>query len=190
MRGLIAASSSMAEIERAPALAIDFGEPEDRGREERGDIGSISSMIKANLGDCLRTRIIRKVVREDSPWGEIGKAVETTQRDEEIRRSLPPRTISHWYFSEGVSPAIIVLEFHPTQIIPEGVTVIDPSGKEIEQSSVYRAFDETMGPIVTMMLFSGSFPIAALEETGMSPEEIVDFMKKERIGCMEGYTFG
>lgn len=170
------------EIAVAPAIAMDFANAEDRGREQSGDVHGLINMFQATLGESIRIRTIRQVVGDNSELGPKGAIVETTERDQELAKRPSPRRISHWYFGEGVSPAVVVFEENLAQKIPEGMTIIDRDGVEIPRPGVSTIIKEDLGALHHQMLFDFSgLPVAALAKTGMSPEEIWQFLEENEL---------
>lgn len=159
--GLPAPSSPRPELEAAKALAIDWGEAEDDGLEQAGDIHRIQQIIREAVGEQIEQRLIRRVVKASEEWGPKDAIVDTTERDAAEAR-LAEGAISHWYLDEGVSPAIMVLE--------------------TEQSTVLDVLNDNMDPMsVHMLFFLGMQPVAALPRAGMSGEDIIRSIEERNL---------
>ncbi|KKP37798.1 MAG: hypothetical protein UR28_C0026G0004 [Candidatus Peregrinibacteria bacterium GW2011_GWF2_33_10] len=194
MIGLKAPSSPRAELERAQAIAIDWGEAEDRGRKQAGDVHKLVGLVREAVGSRISYRFIRKVLETSERWGNQGDIVDTTQRDEAEASSARGR-ISHWYLGDRVSPAVMVLEANAATLEPQDVLDTTRSrvrdvSDEIEKPSVTEILQLGMNPMaVEMLLFFRQQPTAALPRAGMSPAEIVRFMEEREITCRSPYFF-
>jgi len=193
MIGLKAPSSPRAELERAQAIAMDWGEAEDRGREQVGDIHKLVGFFRDAVGDKVSHRFIRRVLEDSENWGERGTIVDTTERDESEARSARGR-ISHWYLGDRVSPAVMVLEANAAAIQPEDVALI--TRDRVESVSLGRPPSVTellklgMDPMaIEMVLFFRQQPTAALPRIGMTPTEIMQFMEENKMTCTSPYFF-
>lgn len=161
--------SSKHELETAPALAIDLGASETRGREQAGDLSGLIKLVFKATGFQVTSRVLREVVSDDSAFGDKGEFVETT--DFEVPPVLmgeeDPEYSGHWYLEDGLAPAVWVLES------------LDP------EVSVHRVLAERLGPAAMAMFmpYPPNFPTAALPKTGMEPQEVFELMNRAHIRC-------
>ena len=146
------------------------------------------------VGDRIGHRFIRKVLQTSERWGSEGDIVDTTERDK-TEASSARGGISYWYLGDQVSPAVMVLEANAAVVEPQDVLDITrnrvrPVSIKREAPSVRELLKLGMDPMaVEMLLFSRQQPTAALPGVGMSPAEIMRFMKENKITCTSPYFF-
>lgn len=175
MQYLFAPASSRMELQNSPAVAIDFAQVQTDGREQAGDVHKMQKIIEQASMGAISTRIIREIVGDDSAFGQKGDIVDTTERDSEEAARAQGR-ISHWYLSAGVSPAVLILE------MGEG-----------REGNIYSTLEENeQGAMLNDMVIDPDEPMyatAALPRTGMSPQEIIEYMNSTGIRWNGEYGF-
>ena len=181
--------SSRQELEAAEAVAIDMGSLEDRGREEVGNLHGLLKIldeVNEKVGRCLDFRVLRKVEEEDSPWqrfGEVGEFVDTTEYDRHFIAmkqfpSMRDQPTHHWYFEEGMSPAVLVLErtSRSGATTPEKFSVLEKIREGMVDDFSYAMLE----PFFTMQ------PSVALPRSGMKPADIIALMRRLGAVSAEG----
>lgn len=181
--------SSVEELNRAFAIAVDMGAIEDKGKEQSGDFHGILQIlyvINHRLGDCLRFRVLRTVVDEGSRWGLKGQVLDTTDYDKQFVafRSFPSTQNmdnNFWYFEEGVSAAVLVVENAYTDVTGNETVVLSARNHYFP---VLPKIAEQLDSLTYLMLFPGVFllqPSMVLDEIGMKPEDIIRCMEEKRV---------
>ena len=177
------------ELKEASALAVDMGEIEDNGQEQIGDLhGLLMTLYGVNrqVNDCLRFRVLRKVVGESSPWGKKDSVVDTTGYDNQFVAfrtypSMKDRNDNDWFYGEGVSPAVLVMD-NNYQDGESGTVILPPEGSEF--AVIPKLKEGINDKAVWVLMKEGLFlmqPSLALPQIGMTPEQVWSFMDQERV---------
>lgn len=192
MLELPALVSPRREIKHAPAIAMDLGTFESGAKEEGGHIYTIQDLVREAVGEQIRFRTLRIVNRRSDAWGEKDDVVDTTEKDEEVKVDMMAHggVVAPWYGGAGLSPAILVMEPNVEALPSSDKTIVIPEraqigegGPEIQTPSVVEilergGFDRDT---LSLFLFEPLHPTAALPRAGMSPEEVVEHMRKVNI---------
>lgn len=190
-------SSSDHKISSAEAIAIDFRGVQTEGEEEGGDIHTFGKMLAETVRENIVQRVIRIVTEASEDWGEEGEVVETSKKDEEIRREHSGRYSTAWHMEEGLSPAIFVMETSDQHLIEPQILLATgmnrrPIEYEVEavRPTIAEILNFGIGSDYTQMILGMlQRPKAALPQKGMSPAEIVEFIEEEGITYDTPWSF-
>lgn len=186
------AGSSLAELEKAGALAINFGSPDSFGESEINNFHTILAVfnrINQAVNNCLRLRVLRIQI-ETSNQLRIGTVVDSTRQDQNYLAQREGISIAesppsnHWYKDYGLSPPILVIEPRCLEMkvdassavlmprIPVAIALKIKEGISRQPNELQKNWDIFLQNLLRRQ------PSLALRELYLPQEEIIRLMRE------------